>query len=147
MTSRGPVLLEVNCRWHDTDFSDLCRECVGFEAHALSADAFLAPEAVASLPRIAELQKHGRIVHLVSYQEGEVTDIRHLEDIAKLESVRRVKVHEEFYPGETIALTRDIRTDAGFVIMVHEDPDVIERDYEHILELQKDLFEVSKTGE
>lgn len=142
MTARGPVLLEVNCRWHDTDFSALCQECVGYEAHTLSADAYLAPERVAALPAVAELRRDGRIVHLVCYQEGEVVDINHLEEIAAMESVRRVKVHEEFHPGETISPTIDIRTDAGFVMMAHEDPGVVDADYERILELQKSLFRV-----
>eukprot|EP00968_Pinguiococcus_pyrenoidosus_P024740 scaffold5020_cov258-Pinguiococcus_pyrenoidosus.AAC.2 len=43
MTRTGPALIEVNCRWHDTDFTDLCDACVGYNAHHLALDAFLAP--------------------------------------------------------------------------------------------------------
>jgi len=38
--------------------------------------------------------------------------------------------------------TVDIRTDSGYVLLVHEDPEVLERDYRRILELQRTMFDV-----
>jgi len=44
--------------------------------------------------------------------------------------------------GEVLVKTVDIRTDSGYVLLVHEDPEVLERDYRRILELQRTMFDV-----
>lgn len=86
----------------------------------------------------------GRIVHLVSFQEGTIREVRHQETIKALESVQYL--HLPFTEGDTLVRTVDIRTDCGYVVQVHPDPEVVARDYETILQLQETLFDVESSS-
>lgn len=81
--SRGagtPTLVEVNTRWHLTDFAPLTDACVGYNAVEETLSAYLDPERFDGLPRVPPAGKgsrYGRVVHLVSYVEGQLEEIRH----------------------------------------------------------------------
>lgn len=83
--SRGagtPTLVEVNTRWHLTDFAPLTDACVGYNAVDETLSAYLDPERFDRLPRVPPAGKgsrYGRVVHLVSYVEGQLEEIRHEE--------------------------------------------------------------------
>lgn len=85
------------------------------------------------------------MVHLVCFGSGRVTGHRHLSAIEALESAREVEVYAAFDVGETVAPTVDIRTDAGYALLVHEDPEVVERDYQAITALQPEIVQVERT--
>lgn len=77
-----PVLVEVNTRWHLTDFAPVTDACVGYNAVEETLSAYLDPERFAALPREPPAgvgAKHGRVVHLVSYVEGSLEGIEHEE--------------------------------------------------------------------
>lgn len=67
---------------------------------------------------------------------------RHVAAIEALESVREFEIYASFDVGEMVTPTVDIRTDAGYVLLVHEDPEVVQRDYQRISELQPEILEV-----
>jgi hypothetical protein len=48
------MIVELNARWHLTNFKPLCDECVGANALDATLDAFLDPEAFDALPTIPE---------------------------------------------------------------------------------------------
>lgn len=83
--SRGegtPTLVEVNTRWHLTDFAPLTDACVGYNAVEETLSAYLDPDRFDGLPRVPPAGKgsrYGRVVHLVSYVEGQLEEIRHEE--------------------------------------------------------------------
>ena len=95
-----------------------------------------------SLPRVPlPLRGGGRIIHLISGVAGEVRDIRHLEEIRAMPSVRGLTIDVEV--GGTVERTVDIRTDAGYVVLQHGDPGVVQRDFDRIVALQETMFDVS----
>lgn len=67
---------------------------------------------------------------------------RHVAAIEELESVRELEIYASFEVGEMVTPTVDIRTDAGYVLLVHDDPEVVERDYRAIAELQPEIIQV-----
>lgn len=80
-----PVLVEVNTRWHLTDFGPLTDACVGYNAVEETLSAYLDPGRFDALPRVPptgeEESRYGRIVHLVSFVEGPLQRIMHEEVI------------------------------------------------------------------
>lgn len=77
-----PTLVEVNTRWHLTDFAPLTDACVGYNAVEETLSAYLDPERFGGLPKIppaGEGSRYGRVVHLVSYVEGRLEEILHEE--------------------------------------------------------------------
>lgn len=78
-----PTLVEVNTRWHLTDFAPLTDACVGYNAVEETLSAYLDPERFRRLPRVPPApgkgSRYGRVVHLVSYVEGQLEEIRHQE--------------------------------------------------------------------
>lgn len=82
-TKRGtPFLVEVNTRWHLTDFAPITDSCVGYNAVDETLSAYVNPERFDSLPRdppTGAWSRHGRVVHLVSYVAGKLEAIRHEE--------------------------------------------------------------------
>lgn len=77
-----PTLVEVNTRWHLTDFAPLTDACVGYNAVEETLSAYLDPARFAALPRVpptGEESRYGRVVHLVSYVEGPLEQVIHEE--------------------------------------------------------------------
>lgn len=77
-----PTLVEVNTRWHLTDFAPLTDACVGYNAVEETLAAYLDPGRFDALPRVPPTGKdsrYGRVVHLVSYVEGPLEGIFHEE--------------------------------------------------------------------
>lgn len=77
-----PTLVEVNTRWHLTDFGPLTDACVGYNAVEETLAAYLDPERFDALPLVpptGEESRYGRVVHLVSFVEGPLKQIVHQE--------------------------------------------------------------------
>ncbi len=90
---------------------------------------------------------HGRVVHLVCFGRGRVRAHRHLATIEALESVKELDIYAGFDVGEVVTPTVDIRSDAGYVLLVHDDPEVVERDYQTIATLQPEIIHVEPERE
>lgn len=141
LTKEGPVLIEYNGRWHLTDFGPLCNECVGYNAVDATVDAYVDPEAFHVLPdEPTALLKHGCVVHFVSYTEGPVQSVNYLDEIKQLESYRSHSIYDRFVVGRECVRTIDIRSDAGWVRLCHEDPNIVQKDYERIKSMMPSMF-------
>lgn len=153
--NRGPVLVEVNCRQHNMDFSPLTMACIGYNAFDMTADALLGDPERSSrdiddsewwngkYPLLPTLRAAGCMAHLVCFQSGTVVGVNHLDEIQSLESVFDSEIYDTFSTlGSFIEPTVDIRTDAGWVQMIHEDSAHLRRDFDRIVELMPTLFNV-----
>ena len=140
-TSDGPRLIEINARWHAQHFMPIVQSCIGYDAITSSLDGYFDPVKFQSLPIYPIRKKSaGLILHLVSYREGLVTAINHLEEINELASVILVDLDVEI--GQSIVKTVDIRTDFGYVLLCHESEEQVLKDFNYIVQLQRTMIEV-----
>ena len=124
------------------------------------------------VPKLPTTKCHAAIVHLVCHVEGQLqsTNIKALQEMQALESV----VDMEIFPGflmideeeddvgdgddseneacderevKMISKTVNIRTDAGWVHMMNDDAEMFKRDYERVLELMKNMFQIVEEKE
>jgi len=141
MTADGPRLIEVNARWHSANFCEICKRSCGAEAISATIDAYFDQAAFAALPdRPLKLRQAGMIFHLVSYAEGRLEAVRHLEEISALPSVLHAEIFSQV--GDEVAKTVDIRSDFGYVLLSHVDADCVARDCEIIEKLQRSMLVV-----
>jgi biotin carboxylase len=143
-SDRGPVLVEVNCRQHNMDFCPITMCCIGYNALDMMVEAMLGTASDWDrYPDLPSLQASGCMVHLVNYASGRVVGAHSLDEIAGLSSVFNMEVYDSFLsPGSTIEPTVDIKTDAGWVQLVNDDDEVLERDYAEIVRLMPTMFQV-----
>ena len=143
---RGPILVEVNCRQHNMDFAPIAMACLGYNALDALVDAYLEPDPNAwllSYPDLPVLEAAGAMLHLVNSASGRLRQVHHMEEISNLESVVGLEVYPHFATvGEDIAPTTDIRSDAGWVQLVHDDPAQLQRDYDEVVLRMPTMFEV-----
>eukprot|EP01038_Epipyxis_sp_PR26KG_P006279 gene6279-8646_t len=112
-TKNGPRLIEINPRWHAQHFSPITRACLGNDAVTATLDGFFEPDCFQKLPiRPDNLAQSGLILHLVSYQEGIIRGINHVDEIESRPSVQLVDI--ALGVGDNLVKTVDIRTDAGY---------------------------------
>jgi hypothetical protein len=154
-----PRLVEVNCRQHNMDFYPLAMACIGYNAFDMLLAAYLGGQDPASyppnsegerldwdlLPEIPSKRRNGAMVHLVNYARGTLAYVNEaaLMEIQSMESVLDLEVYGSFLElGNEITPTLDIRSDAGWVQLVNDDPEAFQRDYARIVELMPTLFEV-----
>ena len=115
-TSKEPVLVEVNCRQHNTDFVPLTSISIGYNALDMLLAAYLGdmdnlPIETSDLrldwdelPALSKPQAFAAIVHLVCYVEGEVValDREVLEEIENLPSVLAMEIYDHFWRPWTL---------------------------------------------
>ena len=143
VTKDGPRLVEVNHRQHNMDFLPLVMACIGYNCLDMTLQALLDGEFWDSIPDEPRLRAHGCMVHLVNSASGVLQDLRHLPALEQLESLLHYEIYEPFrLPGTEIEPTVDIRTDAGWAQLIHEDPEVLQKDYEAIVGWMPTMFEV-----
>jgi len=141
-------LIEVNVRQHNANFAPMCQACVGYNALDLCLSAYLhdddgdTEDEFGMAPRVPILRFAGNEVSLICFVEGTVTAVNHLEEIEDMESVVGMEVYPNFEIGCGVQKTVDIRTDAGFIHLIHEDEEVLDRDYQRICVLMQTMFEV-----
>eukprot|EP00804_Cyclotella_cryptica_P016588 CCRYP_001928-RA/>CCRYP_001928-RA protein AED:0.04 eAED:0.04 QI:0/-1/0/1/-1/1/1/0/656 len=164
-------LVEVNCRQHNTDFRPLTNAVIGYNALDMVLAAYLGDDSKQSsedgkehnhehqypmetdhlrlqwdgLPILPRTLAQGAIVHFVSFVEGKISRIRYdiLTEMEELESVMDLEVYPQYLEvGNEIHKTVDIRTDTGWAHLINDDEESFQRDYERLVELMKDMFEV-----
>jgi hypothetical protein len=83
---------------------------------------------------------------LVNSKKGILSHVNEaaLYEIQGMDSVFDLEVYSQFLePGREIVPTVDIKTDAGWVQLLHPNKDIFERDYHRIIEeLMPVLFDV-----
>lgn len=146
-------------RQHNTDFSPLTNACVGYNALDMVLAAHLGGDEESSyppdtqrfrlqwdsLPVYPRTRAYGAILHFVSHVEGTISRIRHdvLEEIEGLPSVMDMHVYPQFLEvGNEIQKTIDIRSDTGWAHLMNDDKEEFRRDYQRLVELMKEMFEV-----
>lgn len=156
-------LVEVNCRQHNTDFMPLTNACVGYNALDMVLAAYLGeddestsshqyPAEAAHLrlpwreiPLLPTTRAHGAIIHFVSHVSGKISRINCdiLQQMEDLPSVMDFHVYPQFMEvGHVIEKTIDIRSDSGWAHLMNDDEEEFQRDYDRLIELQKEMFEV-----
>jgi len=141
-------LIEVNVRQHNDHFGPICDACIGYNAMDMCLSAYLDDNNDESLFKSVPdqpltLYHHGTIVNLACFVEGTIQEICHLQDIERLESVVAMELFPSFTVGEIVQPTKDIRSDCGWVHLIHEDRNILERDYQQICDWMKTMFRVS----
>mmetsp|Transcript_495 Transcript_495/g.800 ORF Transcript_495/g.800 Transcript_495/m.800 type:complete len:558 (+) Transcript_495:36-1709(+) len=162
VTTSGPRLVEVNCRQHNMDFLPLTMECIGYNVFDMLLTAYLGdkdpdifpPEPGAQqrldwelLPRNPSVRMSGAMVHLVCFANGTLTRVNEdaLREIQNMDSVVDLEVYPPFlHVGNEIRPTTDIRTDSGWVQLIHPDPDQFQKDYDRIIELMPSILEAKR---
>ncbi|GFH43863.1 hypothetical protein CTEN210_00336 [Chaetoceros tenuissimus] len=153
---KGARLVEVNCRQHNTNFAPLAMAAIGYNALDLLLAAYLGDLEDLPLemqqfqlpwdeiPDVPVTRAFAAIVHLVCYKEGEVTNVRDdlLEEIQNMDSVYAMEIYDNFAVGERIEKTIDIKSDSGWVHLINDDEEQFKKDYDRIVELMPEMFDV-----
>jgi len=140
LRSDGPCLVEMNCRAHGGDGNWrglVCGLNGGYSQVEATVDAYLDPESFNRLPdkMPSPFQKAGQEVTLVSYARGIVKRTPGFEAIHKLPSF--VTLETSYHVGSKVEPTVDLFTCIGSVILMHDDPTVVERDHDFIRHLEE----------
>lgn len=150
----GPVLVEVNCRQHNTDFVPLTSMSIGYNALDMLLSAYLGDNINLStetehlrlewdqLPHLSKPRAFAAIVHLVNYVEGEVIGFNEnvLNEMQNLPSVLAMEIYDHFSVGNIIGKTIDIRSDSGWIHLMNDDEEQFIMDYNRIVELMPTMF-------
>mmetsp|Transcript_46665 Transcript_46665/g.107091 ORF Transcript_46665/g.107091 Transcript_46665/m.107091 type:complete len:565 (-) Transcript_46665:651-2345(-) len=136
--TRGPVLIEVNCRMHGGEgtWAPMAEACVGYSAVSACADCFTDPAAFAALPPVpTNFKNHAMEAKLRSDVEGILTAI----DEAKLSQIRALRSFSTemltFAIGKEIFKTIDAVTACGNINLINPDPAQLLADYAALHEL------------
>ena len=139
LTDDGPCLVEMNCRALGGDglFLPLCSALTdGYHQVGAAVDAYLDPAHFASLP-----DKHpspflaaGQCVSLVSYNTGTVKATPGYDVIKLLPSFVHLESHIK--QGSKVTPTIDLATEAGSVVLMHQDKEVLKRDIALIRQME-----------
>lgn len=142
MTSTGPCLVEVGARPHGAEgtFISIANACYGFSQVTMTADAYLDPEAFARYPERPKKANDGRLVDIVSYADGVIKSLPHLNQVKKLASFHKTLMLPK--PGDKVVPTVDCFTAVGAVALIHKDEQVVTKDYETIRQLERTFFEL-----
>ncbi len=145
MTPDGPCLVEMNCRAHggDANWRPLCRALTGgYSQVEATVDCYLDVAEFSRLPSqpVSPFKASGQEVILVSCARGVVKATPGFEEIKSLQSF--VYLETGVRPGTHVDYTIDLFTGIGSVILMHHDPDVLEKDVERVreMELKNQLF-------
>merc|ERR1712217_812558 len=148
MTSDGtPCLVEMNCRAHGWDgaWAPLERALVGYSQVETACDSYFHADAFDALPdHFPTFVAGGQMVELVSNFTGRIEALPGYETIKQLPSFNFMEVGGHIAVGQELALTIDLFTCAGAVILCHPDKDQVAQDEATIrrMELDGSLFEL-----
>lgn len=140
MTATGPCLVEMNCRAHggDGSWAPLAKALTGGYCQVdASLDAFTDADAFKSLPEQppSPFLASGQVVMLVSHVEGEISGVPGFERIRQMESF--VSMESLCKVGCVVVPTVDLFSSPGSVILMHHDPEVVQRDIAEIRQMEE----------
>ena len=151
ITKDGPCLVEMNCRAHGGDgiWQPLCRALTGgYNQINASVDAYLDEEKFHLLPDKppSPFKSNGQCVDLVSYKTGVVKSTAGYDVIRLLPSFVCMESH--IRPGTKVVPTVDIATDAGCLVVMHENKDILAQDIALIRQMETAgvLFQLESEG-
>mmetsp|Transcript_123959 Transcript_123959/g.358500 ORF Transcript_123959/g.358500 Transcript_123959/m.358500 type:complete len:433 (+) Transcript_123959:255-1553(+) len=146
-TSRGPVLVELNCRLHGGNAAwvhpaELCMKC---DQLSILMDVYLNDgKMFSTIPaRPVTAYSYCQQVKMRSLIEGTLDCVIP----SQLERIKALPSYLEHFfsvkPGDRLLKTRDMPSVPGEVTLVHKDKDVLAADYEKLNEiLREGLFQV-----
>lgn len=140
MTARGPVLVETAARLSGGQNPDLFNRCFGTNQIDLLALSVANPDEFDRLPTTAyQLSQRLRFVHLINPRDhGVVPSHETMAAIRALPSYTRARMaHPEGHP---LPRTIDVATQAGYVILVSDDPAELLVDYRKLRAVEHDYL-------
>lgn len=157
----APRLVEVNCRQHNMNFLPLVMSGIGYNVFDMLLCSYLGGSGHEDLleldsqekldwdilPAIPCTRMNAAMIHLVNTKEGTLTRVNEpaLYEIQAMDSVWDMEVYGHFLElGNKVMPTINIKTDAGWVQLIHPDRAVFENDYQRIVNLMPTLFDVAE---
>jgi len=139
----SPCLVECNCRTAGGDglWVPLVEAMCGYSQVSALLDAYLDADAFDRVPDAPPvLTGKGAIAHIVSYQEGTMIGAPGLQALQALPSHLGAALCLE--EGDQLSKTIDFLTDAGVCLLLNDDPQQLDKDYEaaHELTAKGDFF-------
>jgi len=137
MTVEGPVLIETGARLQGAMLEEPVIEALGESQITLTIERYCHPlRFKRRLGQQYVLSKHVMCIAMISDQEGVVVDTTGFEKIRSLSSYAcHFHLPEK---GDEIARTIDLFSIPGVVYLSHEDPAVLQHDYETIRRLERE---------
>lgn len=135
----GPVLIELGARMQGSMSRSATLAALGHDHVSLTALCHADParfQGMVSQNRPYRPARHARIISLLSDRHGCVTGFSGLNRLRSLASFKDAISLPAI--GDRMAPTRDLASTAGIIYLVHEDPDVVERDSQYVLALSID---------
>jgi len=139
ITDDGPCLVEMNCRAHGGDgiWQPLCRGLTGgYNQIDATVDAYLDKKRFDLLPNKppSPFKVAGQCVDLVNYNTGVVKATPGYDVIRLLPSFVCLESH--IGPGTEVTPTVDLATDAGALVVMHQNKEVLARDIALIRQIE-----------
>lgn len=140
LTKDGPCLVEMNCRCDGGNgiWRPIAQGLTGgYDQVTVAARCYLEPASFEKFPALPPslFLACGQIVDLVSFAEGVVVDTPGYRRIRRLASF--VSMEPSHHKGSKVRKTIDLVTDAGSVVLMHPDPEVLRQDAEFIRALER----------
>ena len=146
MTATGPCLVEVGSRCHGGEgtWQPIADGCLGYNQIDVALDSYIRPDDFDKIPAMStKLQRYGREVFLVARENGKIKATPGIDVIMSLKSF--VKCEMCVQPGDELKKTVDCFTRPGAVQLIHDDPAVVEADYQMLRKLEVDgMFELEQ---
>ncbi|MEM6295096.1 MAG: ATP-grasp domain-containing protein [Myxococcota bacterium] len=138
---QGPVLIEMAARTVGQNPTLMTEATLGISQLAATLDAYINPTRFFERGRSPYvMSKRGSLISLISPRAGTIEALPRWEEMSTLESF--FSGHTGMKPGVHIEKTENLHTSPGYVNLVHEDPEVVERDYATIRRWERDDFYV-----
>jgi hypothetical protein len=136
LTSDGMKLVELNPRVAGLMgyLDQMVMTCTGHSHISIMSDS-VQEDPVRNSPLIYNKKKHGTLLFLRHYKDGKANALGTITEIFNLPSVNGGALYTVI--GETHTKTTDCNNAAGFVILVNDSIDALEKDIEKISLLEK----------
>lgn len=135
----GPVLIELGARMQGSMSRSATLAALGHDHVSLTALCHADParfQDTVSQNRPYQPVRHARIISLLSDRHGRVTGFSGLNQLRSLASFKDAISLPAI--GDRMEPTRDLASTAGIIYLVHEDPEIVERDSQYVLALSID---------
>ena len=144
MTDNGPVLVETNARLMGVIIPEVVSKAIQSNHVELTVKSYVEPENFKTIiNQKLSLQKKLLIVILISEIEGKIKSVSHIDKIRSLPSFCDMKLQLE--KDKPIKKTVDLVSSPGYIFLVHENPEIIQQDYQAIRQLEKNgLYDVAQ---
>ncbi|TYZ68349.1 hypothetical protein PybrP1_012567 [[Pythium] brassicae (nom. inval.)] len=133
-----PCLVEIGSRCHGGEgtYIPIVARCIGYNQVECALDAYFDEAAFNALPdRPTELKAHGCEAMFVSYENGVLEGYPGMPEVEAMPSYVSQCLHAK--AGDELQVTIDMFTTPGSVLLVHDDPAQLQRDYDRIRELER----------